>query len=576
MIEVLAILFIAASVLSMASKRLSYALSAIGCLLTLYRLNEFDPISRYFALITFLICLAVSIYSLINDRYGRILSGSFALSLASILLVLYARDCITFLIGWEGMTLASFIAMSVSGYKRPAYVMLAFGELSAILLLIGFSIGFAETGSIYFASWTGIPILISILGFMVKMEIFPFHIWAPPSYGRAPANLAAILSGVMTLMGVYGVVRFLTIYKPPMPFSLLMIALGGITAVVGSLHAVTCEGIKELPAYSTIENDGIILTLLGAYAVSSNRILSAFALFSALFYAFSHSTSKSLLFLSIGERRRFSDLGKLSLIGVFAGYISALSLAAIPPLPGFVSEWMALETLFQSFQLPEVYLKIAVILVGAVIALAVGMSAISMSKVVVYGFKGQRRRGLGFDDVGLFILTATVLILGIAPQILAPLIDPIVRVTGISVKTFIGGALAIPKGYLIISGKNFGCLSPTFVFVFLTSLTAIVYVLTRRRVRVTDPWTGGTESGDYNSLAYSMIARLVLRWFYGTKEEDCDVIWGDVVEAVYIRLSRAFVKIAEVFRRNVMNGNVGLYVLYILLALLMTLALVRW
>ena len=567
--------FIIASLISPISKRLSYATSALGCLLVLYHLNGFDPVSRYFTLIAFLICLAVSIYSIVYDRYGKILSSSFALTLASVLLVLIAKDCISFLIGWEGMTLASFLAMSVSGYKRPAYIMLAFGELSAIFLLLGFSIGLATTGTIYFIHWSGLPILLCLLGFMVKMEIFPFHIWAPPSYSRAPTNMSAILSGVLTLMGVYGMVRFLTIYRPPIPFSLFMLILGGITAVVGALHAVTCEGIKELPAYSTIENDGIILTLLGAYAIANNHILSAFALFSALFYAFAHSTSKSLLFLSIGDRNSFSDVRKISRIGILAGYISALSLAAIPPLPGFISEWMALETLFQSFQLPEVYLKIAVVLVGAIIALAVGVGAISMSKMIVYGFQRQRRRGINLDDLGVLLLMATVVILGVIPQSIVRLVDPIVSITGTSAKAFIGGALAIPKGFLIVSGKGFGCLSPTFVFVFVTSLTALIYAVMRKRVRFTDPWTGGVKSEEYDSLAYSMIIRIVLRWFYRTKEMACEIIWGDIIEALYVNMSKICVKVAEVFRRNVMSGNVGLYVLYILIALFLALVFVR-
>ncbi len=566
--------FLIASALSILSKRLSYILTALGCVIAMFAV-KFDPVSRYFALISFLIGAAICVYSVRYDEHDRMVSFSIPLILASVLLVLISKDCVSFLIGWEGMTLATFLAMSVTGYRKPAYTMLAFGELSAILILLGFSVGIAEFGTVDFTAWRGLPILLCILGFMVKMEIFPFHIWAPPSYDRAPANVAAVLGSILTLMGVYGIVRFTEIYRPPMPFALLMLFLGCVTAVVGALHAVTCEGMKELPAYSTIEHDGIILTLLGAYAISNNPILSAFALFSALFYSFAHSTAKSLLIMSVGDRRRFSEVGRLSFLGVLSGYVSALSLSAIPPFPGFTAEWMALETLFQSFQLPETGLRIVVVLVGAVIALAAGVSAVSMSKMIAYGFQRQERRRVGVDDLGSLVLVVAIVLLGILPQLVVPLVDPIVRVTGVSAESFVGGALAIPKGFLLISGKGFGCLSPTFVFVFVTSLSALVYALTRRRVRFTEPWAGGVESEEYDSLAYSMIIRIVLRWFYRTKELACDVIWGDVVEAFYVNVSKACVAAAEVFRRNVMNGKVGFYVLYILIALFVTLAVVR-
>ncbi len=542
-------------------------------------------LASYFTLLSALLWFCISLYSLSAENACRKHAILLPLSYASMLLIMWARDALSFLVGWEVMTIASYFSIRD---ERPAYAFLAFGELSALLVTVGFAAGIATTGSVLIDSWAysgywWLVFLLASLGFAVKMEIWPFHIWAPSAYSSSPSNFSALMSSCLTLMGVYGILRLLSVATPPEWVATVMLVLGAVTAVYGALHAATSERVKELPAYSTIENDGIMFVLLGAYIVASNSVNSdaAFALVAVLFYAFFHSTSKALLLLTVGDGRFGPKVRKAAV--AFAGCVAAFSLAAIPPMPGFAAEWMALETLFQSFNL-HTPLKLLVVLTGALVALAAGISAISMSKVAVYSFlsgssSGRDGKDKGevageadvFEKLSLLILSAAVLFAGILPQYILKYVSaPVSRITGYK-GDFLGGLLMIPKGMLIVSGKGFGCISPTVLALFLLGISAAVFIVFRlslKGVRFDEPWNGGEESENYTPEAYSMILRLTLKSFYRTRELVCGVLWCDLVETLYVRASRMFTKFCDFIRVTLMNGSVGLYVLYILVAML--------
>jgi formate hydrogenlyase subunit 3/multisubunit Na+/H+ antiporter MnhD subunit len=601
MLLLILLLLLVATVVSFISKKLSYILSAISSILLIYSsvTGKFDPITNYFMLVSAIVCLCTSVYSIGYDSYGSRLSSSFALIIASVVLILISRDALTFLVGWEGMTIASFIAMSSKKDSgKAAYTFLAFGELSTLLLIISFAMGIATTGSFYFQDWSSSPALIwilltAILGFSIKAAIFPFHIWLPPAHSAAPSNMSSLLSSVLTLMGFYGIFRMLSVATPPLWISMMILVLGAITAAIGAMFAATSERVKELPSYSTIENDGIIFVAIGSYIVAvhyHNQYLAAFSIIAALFFAFSHSIAKATLFSVAGlvekSAIKLTNLQKvkLSSMAVVAGYASALSLAAIPPFPGFVAEWMVLESLFQSFEIPNVESRVIVLLVGAVVALAAGISTVSMSKFISFGFHRDKREKKNckyntITDVGLAAFTFVLLLLGALPQLVLHFYSPVVELfSGISTARFIGGALSVPKGYLILSGKNFGCLSPSFVFVFLLSLISVLYALTYKkyRYRLTNPWNGGYSSGNYNSLAYSNILRLTLKRFYRVREEACRIVWSDFAETLYINSAMLMHDAMSIFRRCMMNGKLSAYLMYIILAVLVSLVYVRW
>ena len=547
------------AIVAIVSPRVSYILSSAVSLALLFNSPNF------FTVILSLVWIFTGLWS-VNNRSKKD-ALLYSAIIFSIVIILASKSVFTFLAGWELMTIFAFF--SIKNWKST-YKFLAFGEISTIFLLLGFSVALAtgvSFSNLYRSFAYPIIFLLCSIGFMAKMEIFPFHIWAPSAYRDAPTNISVLMSSCMTLMGVYGIVYLLSQSPPPEWIAVIMLLLGAVTSVYGALQAATSENAKELLAYSTIENDGIILVLLATFAIASkySKILSAFAITAVLFYAFFHSLSKALMLLSAGS----AEKEKVSTLTALAGYVASLSLAAIPPLPGFTAEWMALETLFQSFDL-HTPIKLLIVLVGALVALSAGICAVSMSKMAIYVFKRKSVKSSMYS-LPLLILSAVIVSIGIYPPAVIKLSSPLVlEISGLKATSFLGGLLAIPKGLLIISGKGFGCISPTVLAAFLLSISIAIGAiskLTFSSVRMCEPWTGGEKSENYDSAGYSMILRLTLRLFYGTEEDKCLVKWYDLTDRFYASACRSFSDLCDEFRVKLMNGNIGYYVLYILVAM---------
>jgi len=557
------------------SPRLSYVSTSVVSLVMIYNSLSMSSISDYFAFILGIIWFCTGIWSAFysNKKDKAIL---YSLTLFSITIILWAKDVLTFLAGWELMTISTFLSID---NRSSAYKFLAFGELSTILILLGFAFGIEygiSLNSLLISKYYSLVFLFCTLGFMVKMEIFPFHIWAPPAYRDSPTNFTVLMSSCLTLMGVYGIMYLLSLSTPPTWIAVIMLIFGAITAVYGALHSATSEDVKVLPSYSTIENDGVILLLLATFSIAkSSKVLSAFALTATMFYLLFHSLSKSLMFLAIGNVEKESKLefGKSAVsIGTFiAGYVASLSLAAIPPFPGFTAEWMALETLFQSFEL-NTPIKLLIVIAGALVALSAGICAISMSKVAIYLFRRKNECKTKTNKLmiaPLLILSSIVVAFGVYPPAAIKMFSQLVfLISGYSATNFIGGLLSIPKGLLIISGKGFGCISPTVLATFLLAIAISIGVVSKfivKNLRLDDPWMGGEYSENYTPEGYSMILRLTLKSFYGTEEKRCFVRWCDRLEKIYD--TTYFSNLCNEFRVRLMNGNVGYYVLYIMLAM---------
>ncbi|GAB6135450.1 proton-conducting transporter transmembrane domain-containing protein [Thermococcus prieurii] len=585
--------FIVASLLAMISKKASYALSALlsaGLLvLALVRPEGIDDVSRYFLVVSGIVWLGASLFSLSYDNhYPRLLAGSFAMSIAGMLVILIAKGAVGFLVGWEVMTIASYFGITArENSRREAYKFLAFGELSALLILAGFGLLSVETGSTVFSAWKGselwsLAFFLAGLGFAVKMAMFPFHVWLPDAHGKAPANLSSLLSAVLTLMGVYGFVRLLLIESPATWVGSFFLLLGGLTAILGAAYAAGTEHVKKLPGYSTVENDGVLLALFGGTVVAlnaGNKTLASFALLALLFYAFAHSVAKGLLFLLAGRLEngtgRFPEVraGRLTTVGVVAGYVSALSLAGVAPFPGFLGEWMGIETLLQSFKIPDAKLKVLMVLVGSLVALTAGVAGVAMSKIITHGIqRAGGRRELSAEDIAYAFMGAVLVMVGVLPLAVFRLVDSVVgSLAGIKATSFIGGALGIKDGFLVVA-KDFGGISPTYLAGLVTVFGVSVYVIARltvfKRVRRVRAWSGGLSNPEYPPIAHSAILLITEGWLYGTREENGRLYWRERVNIAYEKLSGAYLNFSEWFRHGLMKGSDSVYVAYILLALI--------
>lgn len=337
-----------------------------------------DPLTAAFLLPLFLLSIVAPLYGLSywpqseHPDDGRKLRFFFGLLTGSMVIVTMARDGVLFLIAWETMALSAYFLVTTEGSKKPVqsagwtYLIATHtGTLAllAMVLLLGQS-----TGSFSWAPWTqarlsagtsAIVFVLSLVGFGFKAGLVPFHFWLPGAHASAPSHVSAVLSAVMLKMGVYGFLR-ITSLMPAIPawWGAVTVAAGALTAVTGVALAVGQGDLKRLLAYSSIENVGIIYVGVGTALVGvaeGRPVWVLLGLAGAIFHVWNHSVFKTLLFLSAGsvvhaagtrEMDRMGGLLKLLPRTGLAFGTGAAAVSGLPPLNGFVSEWLIYVALF--------------------------------------------------------------------------------------------------------------------------------------------------------------------------------------------------------------------------------------
>jgi formate hydrogenlyase subunit 3/multisubunit Na+/H+ antiporter MnhD subunit len=553
-----------------------------------------DHLSAIFIIIAAISWMALALYSIDYSKLypKKRLPLGFNLSLLGMLLILTAHDGITLLMGWEIMTIFAFLMMQGTGKSfEHSYRFLAFGELSTISLLIGFAALYSTVGSLSFdALHKGsffVLILLS-LGFIIKMDIVPFHGWMRGIYGEIPDNTAALLSAPVTLMGVYGLERIIPLLPNNQLWDIIIILLGAFSAFWGGLQAAAVDKIRLLPAYSTIENNGMILTAIGFYALAEGsgiqglHYLATFAMAASIILVISHTFSKTLLFMSIGHAKEaynvhtidqargvWSGVGRIPAIGIV---ISALSFSAFPPLIGYAGEWMILETLFQSYRFPSVALAFSSALAGILIALAIGLISFAMIKLIGYTALGydHGRKSRPIPNRLMHVAEVSLESLIVLGGIGLPLIIMV-----IGFPQLLTGLLAIPAPLVLASAQPvFGVISPTFIgiiMIVLLIIPVLLFMKNKKKVRKVESWNGGIkleEAEFFTAPAYSQILEHILRGFYRTREKKSKTHGSISVEDILIWPSEAITrmvrKAGERLSLILMNGKISAYVAYIL------------
>jgi hydrogenase-4 component B len=382
--------------------------------------------------------------------------------LAGMTLVLVADDAFTFLLSWEFMSLASWLLVLANhretGTSSAALLYLVMASFGVGALLLAFGLLSGETGDYAFealrgqslAPWkNGLLFALALVGAGSKAGVVPLHVWLPPAHAAAPSHVSALMSGVMTKVALYGLVRLLFDLAGPPPWwwGVTVLLLGGITALMGVLYAVMEHDLKRLLAYSSVENIGIIVIGLGlALAFRANRLddLAVLALAAALFHIFNHAMFKSLLFLGAGavlvatEDRNMEHLGGLIQrmpATAFVFLIGAVAISGLPPFNGFVSEWLAFQAILNGSLLVQWLLKFAVPVVGAMLALATALAAVTFVKAfgIVFLSRPRRPAAANAHEVGLLmlvpmaVLAAICTALGAVPQVLLLVLRPVAR-----------------------------------------------------------------------------------------------------------------------------------------------------
>jgi len=425
-----------------------------------------DRLSALFVLVTGLVYLPVSIYSAAYmqrylNRYSlRSFGIYYHLLFASIVLLLVAADIVTFLFSWELMSILSYLLVN---YKheddyntRAGYLMLAMGEAGtlaaalALLLLAGpagslefTSLKAASDGASEIMRWA--VFLFSFFGFGVKAGLVPVNSWLPRAHPAAPGNLSALLSSVIVNLGIYGIMRVNVDLLPinsPYP-GLLVLLIGALSALIGVLYANVEHDLKTMLAHHTVEQMGIVTIGLGAglvFLASGHPVVAAIALVTAVYHMGNHSVFKALLFLSaawvdtalgVREMDRLGGLIKRMPWTAFFFLIGAISLVALPPFNGFVSEWLTFQVLLRSAELSSKATKIVFALCGASLALTTALAVTCFVKAFAMSFLGVGRSSAVARSreaprtmvVPMAILAAFCLLLGVLPTYVVPVLD---------------------------------------------------------------------------------------------------------------------------------------------------------
>ncbi len=412
-----------------------------------------DALSAFFLAVINLGGATASLYGIGRGAHerepGRVLPF-FPAFLAGMNLVLLADDAFTFLLSWEFMSLTSW-ALVMAHHRdrdnaRAGYIYIVMASFGTLALLLAFGLLAGPNGGYAFATMrahdptsavAGLVLGLVLLGAGSKAGLVPLHVWLPLAHPAAPSHVSALMSGVMTKVAVYGFIRivFDLLGEPTWWSSMIVLFLGGITAVLGVLYALMQHDLKRLLAYHTVENIGIIFIGLGlALAFDANHLrwAAALALTAALFHVFNHSIFKSLLFFGSGAilmatgERNMEHLGGLShrmAYTSFAFLVGCAAISALPPLNGFVSEWLTFQAILQSPQLPQWGLKILVPAVGGLLALSAALAAACFVKAYGVTFLGRPRSDAAkkaaevdrYSLAAMFVLAALCLLAGILP-----------------------------------------------------------------------------------------------------------------------------------------------------------------
>src|SRR5512139_428404 len=380
--------------------------------------------------------------------------------LAAMNLVVLADDAFSFLVSWEFMSLTSW-ALVIAHHReaenvRAGYVYLLMASFGTLALLLAFGLLAGADGNYVFdairrshppAQLAALVLVLTIIGAGSKAGVVPLHAWLPLAHPATPSHVSALMSGVMTKVAVYGFVRivFDLLGPPDWWWSMVVLAVGGVTAVMGVLYALMQHDLKRLLAYHTVENIGIIYIGLGlglAFKAHGMQFAAALALTAGLLHVFNHSVFKSLLFFGAGAVLNSTGERDMEHLGglihrmpqtAFVFLVGCVAISALPPLNGFVSEWLTFQAILLSPQLPSWGLKFLVPAVGALLALSAALAAACFVKAFGISFLGRPRTPAAADAretdsnslAAMFFLAALCLVAGILPGIFIDALAPV-------------------------------------------------------------------------------------------------------------------------------------------------------
>jgi hydrogenase-4 component B len=408
-----------------------------------------DRLSAWFLLTLALVAMATTLFGI---GYRRRTAGHYSIALAqagtSVLLaamagVLVAGSGLLFLFVWEVMAVSGYLLIVLehdqSETRRAGLIYLVLTHIGTLALVLMFLIWGRAAPDLRFASlataatglgWVkGVVLSLALAGFGVKTGVIPLHVWLPGAHSVAPSDISAVLSGLMLKIGVYGILRVLVLVGAvPAWWAWLVFLLGLGSAILGVLWALAERDLKRLLAYSSVENVGLILTGLGLGtlgAVYHQPVVATLGYGAALFHVLSHATSKALLFCGAGAvvaETGTRDLGRLGGLArpmprtALLLVIGATSLAGLPPLSGFLSEWILVRGLLAAGTGagPLRFAGIAVAAIALVAALALACFARLVGTILLGHSRDPGHAAAGEAPASMVLPTALLALLALA------------------------------------------------------------------------------------------------------------------------------------------------------------------
>ena len=512
-----------------------------------------DALGAFFLVVVNLGGAGASLYSI---GYGRHESAPlrvlpfYPVFLAGMNLVVLADDAFSFLLAWEFMSLSSWALVMAHHHdpenRRAGYIYLVMASFGTLCLLLAFGLLAGPEGGYAFASMraampspglASLVLILVLVGAGSKAGLVPLHVWLPLAHPAAPSPVSALMSGVMTKVAIYGFLRILfdLLGPPAWWWSVLVIALGGVTAVMGVLYALMQRDLKRLLAYSTVENIGIIFIGIGlalAFRANAMEWAAALAITAALLHVFNHMLFKSLLFFGAGAVLSATGLRDIEQLGglirrmpitSFAFLAGSAAISALPPLNGFVSEWLTFQAVLLSPQIPQWGLKLMIPAVGGLLALSATLAGACFVRAFGITFLGRPRAPAAENavEVDRFSLAAMIalalccLLAGILPGLLIDAIGP-------AIKQLVGAAMPLQEEVAWLSivpiAESRSSYNGLLVFLFIALSTSIavfgIHRLASHALRRSAAWDCGFPAASpFTQYSGSSFAQPIRRVF---------------------------------------------------------------
>jgi hydrogenase-4 component B len=587
-------------------------------------LVEIDPLSAFFLLPVLMLSALAAIYGgdYLHAYHRQKPLGLpwffFNLFVAGMVMVVVARTAFLFLIAWEVMSVAAYFLVTFEHEKaevcRAGWIYLIATHLGVAFLILCFALLSRNAGSLEFeafremptpgTSWVGAIFLLALIGFGAKAGFVPFHVWLPEAHPVAPSHVSALMSGVMIKLGLYGLLRILTFLgEPALWWGPTLAGLGLLTGLLGIALALQQRDVKRVLAYSSIENMGLIGLALGVglWGWASNLpVVAVLGFMAGLLHIWNHALMKGLMFLAAGsilhgtgtkDMEKLGGLMKRMPWTASAMMLGAVAIAALPPLNGFVSKWLMYLTLLKcGFAAPDSR-SLPALFAVALLALIGGLAAIAfvrLSGIVLLGSPRTEAARNAHESsfwmlVPMLLLVSLCVGMALVPQVaIGWMAGVLEQILGPEVGQNSIEFTSAWSNLSLVGGINAG----TLIAIALIGLMA----WSRQAVRADGPtWGCGyarpTERMQYTGRSFAeMMAEQLLPRFLrphtsrraplglfpaksNFRSESPDPVSEKLYEPLFRRCTEWLTRL-----RVLQQGNLQVYLLYIVLILILSLA----